>query len=784
MRSVVLLLLLFLGFLPTSFAFQSGTRPIAPTSAEQQQQAVVIEQLKNSYSYNADGTGTHSTEARVKVLSQAGVQGFGQLVFGYNSESEQSTIDYVRVRKPTGAVVETDVKNAPEVSLVISQGAPVYTDYREKHISVSGLAAGDTLEYKTTTRIVTPLAKGNFWLAHSFEHTLETKDEELSVELPAGVNAHLKSPKHEYHSEENAGKELYVWKSSFTPEPEKKKNATAAADKDESADVQLSTFSDWKQVVAWYDALQRPRSAVDPTVAAKAKEVVAGATTDEQKARKLYDFVSRNIRYVSLSFGVGRYQPHSAAEVLQNAYGDCKDKHTLLASMLASVGIAAHPVLIHSSADLDPDLPSPAQFDHVITAASIGGKQVLLDTTPEVAPYGLILANLRHKEALLIDPTSEKALIDTPADPSVPSVQSTRVEGKFNEGGNFEADFEVTASGDAAVWLRTAGRSTPQPQWQQLVQNLSYVLGFGGEVSKVSFTNLDEPEQPVKLTYHYLRKGYFTPDNAQDLIAKNTLPLPPLVSTADLLPRMKKGDEYILGGPSEVHESVSLKFPKVSAELRPPLAVSVARDYGTYSSHYELKDGQLTASRDLVMKTRAVPVARERDVASFLTAAAQDHDQEISFKVTPGAIEAADADAESLNNAARAKLDAKDYAGARDMAQKATEKDPKSAYAWNTLGMAYIDLGEPVNAEKALRKQVEVNPYDEYAWNNLGRALRDEGGRDDEAIAAFRSRSRSRLSTNGRTRTLGYCSKNRRNTTTPLRSWKRHSRSLRMIVRS
>ncbi len=54
--------------------------------------------------------------------------------------------------------------------------------------------------------------------------------------------------------------------------------------------------------------------------------------------KALYSYVSTQFRYIGVSFGIGRYQPHGAAEVLANQYGDCKDEHTLLASLLAAVG--------------------------------------------------------------------------------------------------------------------------------------------------------------------------------------------------------------------------------------------------------------------------------------------------------------------------------------------------------------------------------------------------------------------------------------------------------------
>ena len=81
----------------------------------------------------------------------------------------------------------------------------------------------------------------------------------------------------------------------------------------------------------------------DDAVKAKAAALVKGKTDDMAKVKALYDYVSRNIRYVSLSFGLGRIQPHAASEVLANGYGDCKDKNTLLAALLRVAGISFEP---------------------------------------------------------------------------------------------------------------------------------------------------------------------------------------------------------------------------------------------------------------------------------------------------------------------------------------------------------------------------------------------------------------------------------------------------------
>ena len=59
--------------------------------------------------------------------------------------------------------------------------------------------------------------------------------------------------------------------------------------------------------------------------------------------RAIYEFVSGQTRYIGIDFGVGRYQPHAAAEVLANQYGDCKDKDTLLEAMLRAKGFSPRP---------------------------------------------------------------------------------------------------------------------------------------------------------------------------------------------------------------------------------------------------------------------------------------------------------------------------------------------------------------------------------------------------------------------------------------------------------
>src|SRR5687768_6363097 len=67
----------------------------APPAKDHSQEAVVIEQSRTLYRFEKDGTGRREIRMRMKVQSEAGVQAFGQLVFGYNSANERPEIEFV-----------------------------------------------------------------------------------------------------------------------------------------------------------------------------------------------------------------------------------------------------------------------------------------------------------------------------------------------------------------------------------------------------------------------------------------------------------------------------------------------------------------------------------------------------------------------------------------------------------------------------------------------------------------------------------------------------------------
>jgi len=720
-------------------------KPADPAASKHDysQEAFVVEQYRSIYRFESDGTGRKETIARIRVQSEAGVQQWGQLQIGYNSANERMEIGYVRVVKADGSVVKAGDDAVQDLSAPVEHEAPVYTDYRQKHVTVPGLRPGEVLEYDMVTVIHTPLAAGQFWADYDFDKNNIMLDEELDVDVPSDRPLKLKNkpdldPK---ISEENR-RRIYHWTSSHlereddTKDKDKDKKKKKKKVDEERPDVQLTTFVSWEQIGLWYAGLEKDRRAPSPEVRAKAAELTQGLDTPLDRVQALYDYVAKNFRYVSLSLGLGRYQPHASGDVLHNQYGDCKDKHTLLASLLEAEGLHASSVLINSSRKLDPDVPSPSQFDHVITMLPMTTppEEVWMDTTSEVAPFRLLAFSLRDKLALVIPAKGTPHLEETPADTPMPDSEISEVDGKINEIGKLEAHVHYTFRGDEELMLRSIFRHYPEAQWQRVVENVN--AGVGGDITNLKISDPAATREPFTMSYDVAKPNFLDWSKKKSAL---TLPL-----CQFNLPDLGNSDDEAdadaalkLGPKAEYVYKIKLGLP-ANYTAHAPLPFSLKRDYAEYEATYKLEGTSFTAARTLTMRQTELPAPRATDYQAFRRAVDSDLGQFLSVENTVAGAPAPPADmkADDLVESGRAALVGGNPTMAIQLLKRATEVDPKNKYVWDLLAEAYLQMRQDDDAIAALNKQIEINPYDEYAYNALGRAYWQERKYPD-AVTAF-----------------------------------------------
>lgn len=690
-------------------------------------EAAVLETSKTVVHFSSDGTSDTTYTIRVKIQSEGVARQFGVLSLTYSS-GEKMEFLYVRVRKPDGKIIETSPSDVMDVASEVARVAPMYSDLHQQQLPVKGLAVGDTLEFSSRNVRLTPEVPNQYWFTFNFDRDSVVLSEDLDVYAPSGRAPEVVSPGFKPAISDEGAMRHYAWHyEQLEPTPQTP-DKTPHSVLPNPPDIQITTFRSWDELGAWYAGLVAPQAEVTPAIAAKAAELTKGLTTPEAKARALYEYVAMRYRYISISFGIGRYRPHKAEEVLQNGYGDCKDKHTLLLALLKASGIRASTVLIGSGLAFDREVPSPAQFNHVIMALPMNGHTDWLDTTAEVAPYGMLVRQIRDHDALAIDPGGNSSVERTPADPPFSSSEVVSVDAVLDKDGLLIGHFDMTFRGDSELLVRALFLETAPAQWPDMAQNLSKSMSFGGDVSNVTIDNVRDLEKPLHLSYDYKRTNYS--DWAEH---KMIPPLPPLALAYGGPNVEKPADDIDLPSPGKIEFRAVVRLPK-EYRLEPQKAHQATSPFASYRSTYEVKDGKLTVDRVLETTKSKVPLAAWDEYRKVSNAMYDDHNEWMNLvaaEATPAVPN--NPEAAALLAKAGSELNSQEILAARANLDKAKQIAPQQVGLYLGFAVLAMEEGHFEQAAVDVKKEIEFHPENVNAYRTAMSII--EGQQKDYAGA-------------------------------------------------
>jgi tetratricopeptide (TPR) repeat protein len=485
-------------------------------------------------------------------------------------------------------------------------------------------------------------------------------------------------------------------------------------------------------VGVWYRGLEADRAVPSAEIKAKVAELIAGKTSDEDKARAIYEYVSTQIRYIGVAFGVGRYQPHTADEILSNQYGDCKDKHTLLAAMLSAAGINADAVLIGAGIRFNAAVPSPGAFNHLITRAMVGGQPVWLDSTAEVAPYRLLVPVIRDKQALVVSGMGVAHLDRSPADPPFPSYQTMSAVGTLDKEGTSHSRLTFVFRGDGEVVVRSAFRQVSPGQYNQMVQQISQAIGYSGTTGNPEISRPDETAQPFKMSYDYEREKAGDWDNYRII---------PQVAPVSL-PRFQDSDPLVrdldLGYPNVETSTSEMKLPEGWSAVLPE-AVHLKCAYASYDMTYRFEKGTVYTERRIEILKEKVPAADLKVYKKWANDADLGNETYIQLTRTaaspagsaagekakdggsgaggskpesdgPPIVSATNAEATRLVQAAWSSMQQKDFDAATKSLDQVKALNPEQAWLWMGYGLLALQHNAYPEALDDLKKELKLHP--------------------------------------------------------------------------
>ncbi len=729
----------------------AATAPSADFSGE----PAVIVRSRSVVTMHADGTGVRENTLAIRLQTEAAVRQFGVVAIAFAGSAEHAEFLYARVRHPDGTVAETPVTGALEQPAQVTREAPFYSDLKNLQLPIKSLAVGDTLEWSNRVTRTTPEVPGQVYGQDAFTQDAVALDESFELHVPAALhltvwtNPNIAQPKDTVQGADR----VILWNAKHlerstgpAADVAKKKPLSAEADlasrKGPLPSFAWTTFASWEAVGDWYRDLQSDRVKPDAAITARVAQLTAGKTTDADKAQAIYEYVATEIRYIGVAFGIGRYQPHTAAEVFANQYGDCKDKHTLLAAMLTSIGLHPEAVLIGAGVRFNPAVPSPAAFNHLITQVSLDGKPVWLDTTAEVAPWGTLMPLIRDQQALVITPSGPSTVQQTPATAPFPAFATLAATETLDKDLTSEARISLTFHDDDELALRAVLRQISPAQYPEFLQRFVAAMGFGGTATDPEISRPDDLDQPLTLTYKYKRVK--EADWGENRVTEPFWP----ISLPGVDPKEPPTSSIELGSPRTETSTVEIKLPEGwSVEL--PEAIHAKAPFATADTTFHLNHGVVTAERKLTVLQPRIPAADWKSYKSWseegqvtgypflqlIKAGAKVSDAAASESASPAA--ARNGTAERLVTQATDALRQMDTATARRLLDEAKGLNPQQRMLWGEYAYASYLLGEISKATEEVNKELALHP-DELQMNGLLASLQQTRGEHDAALATLR----------------------------------------------
>src|SRR4029077_5050424 len=273
-----------------------------------------------------------------------------------------------------GKDYEVKDKEAMEVSLLKVEGSELISDVKDKLLRIPAPDPGNIVGYEYEEE-EQPMVLQNIWW---FQREVPSRESHYSLQLPSGWEYKATWVNYSEAKPTQSGNNQWEWAVSDVKAIRKEADMPPIDGVAGQMIVSFfppggpsaNGFTSWLEMGNWYRNLTSGRREASPEITQQVTSITSSSRNQLEKMKALAQFIQHDIRYVAIELGIGGWQPHAASDVFAHRYGDCKDKATLLSSMLSKVGIESFYVVINSERGaVTPEVPANiGGFNHVVLA--------------------------------------------------------------------------------------------------------------------------------------------------------------------------------------------------------------------------------------------------------------------------------------------------------------------------------------------------------------------------------------------------------------------------------
>jgi len=349
--------------------------------------AVVLYNASQRVVYGGATESRH--EILTKVFNSDGIDDFKEYVIPFNGYNEALIIEKAQTLKKDGSKIDADVQN--------------------NHIVFKALEADESvyLKWKVRSYYAGELSR-HFWDEVNFNMLYPVLDIRYDLLIAPDVPFKVTG---QNMSKEPTSKRLtpdgilYEWCATNEPAITEEYRMPPLADVGKI--LHIGSIPDWNYIVNWYYDLAETKTRTSYEIDEFLGDLLPEGEnlSDREKITRIYNFITEEIRYSSVSFRQSGLVPQKARDVFVNRIGDCKDKAALGIAMLRAAGLNAYFVLVNTRNEgLNKDVLPSIAFNHAIVAVETSEGKYYLDLTAQNYPVGSIPVPDQNAFALEILP--------------------------------------------------------------------------------------------------------------------------------------------------------------------------------------------------------------------------------------------------------------------------------------------------------------------------------------------------------------------------------------------
>jgi len=602
MRKLLIALLLPVILVSTFYAQPKKLSPPTvirkptPPPAKLEKWPVVAERCIVNYEIDADGTFTRTAEILQRLNVEVPDKRFRAFEFPYNAALNDLEVLEAYTLKADGSRITVPATSIQKNLAPEATAAPAYSSLKVLVIEFPDFNVGDAIFVKVKMTQHKALFAGHFDTVEDFPSMIQWDSIEINLNAPKDYKLYAEAISLEGGkvSEEN-GRSRWSWKGKLN---EPVMPEVGAVDvRDISPRVAVSSLVDYKALGAVYWADAKPKATVTTEAKQLADEITKGLETERERARAIYEWVNKNIRYLNISLGRSVYVPDDVSSILKNRYGDCKDYVTVLQALLAAKGIVSTPALARAKPSYwFPSVPAFEHFDHVILY--IPGLKMFADATAPNTPFGVLPQPLMGKNAVLAG--EETGAIFIPSGTPQENQIKSDVKMTVQEDGKIKAVVSNTYKGRMEILFRPLFADITPEVSSLIMTNIFQVFEIKGTGRITNINNAHKLGEPFGLDLEA------TLENAINLPGPGIFVVPTKVNLNDptelaKLINLENRKTPLVAGAHSFVEKFQITFPQ-NINLKLPTEVKFENAAGSFSSSYKAEGNTISIARELIIK--------------------------------------------------------------------------------------------------------------------------------------------------------------------------------------